>query len=62
MDVAGLLGDFATKNQYSVGNLKEQLKKKDLMISQLQNQVHTMEKNVRSDMNKGFQQIRACDR
>ena len=29
-EVAGSMGDFATTNQFSVGNLKEQLKQKDL--------------------------------
>jgi ABC-type phosphate transport system auxiliary subunit len=61
-DVAGSLGDFATTNQFSVSNLKEKLKQKDMMISQLQNQVKTVEKNVMSDINKGFEQIRANDR
>jgi ABC-type phosphate transport system auxiliary subunit len=60
--VAGSLGSFATTNQYSVGNLKEQLKQKDLLVSQLQNQVKTVEQNVRSEMNKSFEQSRACDR
>jgi hypothetical protein len=60
-DVAGSLGAFATTNQFSVGNLKERLKQKDLLISQLQNQVKTVEKNVRSEMNKSFEQIRVCD-
>jgi hypothetical protein len=62
MEVAGSLGAFSTTNQYSVGNLKEQLKQKDLLVSQLQNQVKTVEQSVRSEMNKGFEQIRACDR
>jgi hypothetical protein len=35
-EVAGSLGDFATTNQFSVGNLKERLKQKELLISQLQ--------------------------
>jgi hypothetical protein len=43
MEVAGSLGDFATTNHYSVANLKEQLKKKDLLVSQLQYQIKTME-------------------
>lgn len=34
-DVAGSLGAFATTNQFSVGNLKEKLKQKDLLVSQL---------------------------
>jgi hypothetical protein len=32
-DVAGSLGDFATTNQFSVGNLKEKLKQKGLLVS-----------------------------
>jgi hypothetical protein len=62
MEVAGSLGDFSTTNQYSVGNLKEQLKQKDLLVRQLQNQIKTMEQSVRNEMNRGFEQIRACDR
>jgi hypothetical protein len=61
-EVAGSLGDFATTNQFSVSNLKEKLKQKDMLISQLQNQVKTVEKNVRSEINKDFEQIRASDR
>jgi hypothetical protein len=61
-EVAGSLGDFATTNQFSVGNLKERLKQKDLQISQLQNQMKTVEKNVWSEVNKGFEQIRANDK
>jgi len=62
MEVAGSLGYFFTENQYSVGNLKEQLKQKDLLVSQLQNQVKIVEQNVKSEMNKSFEQIRSCDR
>jgi ABC-type phosphate transport system auxiliary subunit len=61
-EVAGSLGAFATANQFSVGNLKERLKKKDLQISQLHNQMKTVEKNFRSEVNKGFEQIRASDK
>jgi chromosome segregation ATPase len=61
-EVAGSLGDFATTNQFSVGNLKERLKQKDLQISQLQDQMKTVEKNVWSEVNKSFEQIRASDK
>jgi hypothetical protein len=57
MDMAGLLGDFATTNQYSVRNLKEKLKKKDMLVNQLKNQIKTLEQNVRSEMKKGFEKI-----
>jgi hypothetical protein len=45
-EVDGSLGDFATTNHFSVGNLKEWLKQRDLQISQLQNQMKIVEKNV----------------
>jgi len=43
MDVADSLGAFATKKQFSVGNLKEKLKQKDLLVSQLQDKIKTVE-------------------
>jgi hypothetical protein len=55
MEVAGTLGAFATTNQYSVGNLKEQLKKKDLLVRQLQNQIKIVEQSVINEMNRGFE-------
>ena len=61
-EVASSLGVFETTNQFSVGNLKERLKQKDLQISQLQNQMKTVEKNVWSEVNKGFEQIRASNK
>jgi hypothetical protein len=48
-EVAGSLGAFATANQFSVGSLKERLKQKDMQISQLQNQMKTVEKDVWSE-------------
>jgi hypothetical protein len=55
MEVAGTLGDFATKNQCSVGNLIEQLKQKDMLVKQLQNQIKIVEQIVINDMKKGFE-------
>jgi hypothetical protein len=54
-EVAGSLGVFATTNQFSFGNLKERMKQKDLQISQLQDQMKTVEKNVWSEVNKIFE-------
>jgi hypothetical protein len=61
-EVAGTLGEFATTNQFLVGKLKERLKKKDLLMSQLQNQIKIVEENIKSNMNKDFKQTRTCDR
>jgi hypothetical protein len=54
-----LLEYFTTTNQFSASNLKEKLKKKDMLIGQLKNQMKMMEKNVRSEINKDFKHIRA---
>ena len=51
-----------TTNQFSVSNLKDKLKQKDMLIGQLKNQIKTVEKNVRSEINKDFKKIRANDK
>jgi hypothetical protein len=38
------------------------MKKKDLLVKQLQNHIKTVEQSVRNEMNKGFEQIKVCDR
>jgi ABC-type phosphate transport system auxiliary subunit len=60
--MAGSLGAFATTNQCSVENLAEQLKQRNLLVRKLQDQMMTMEQDVRNQMNKDFEQVRACDR
>jgi hypothetical protein len=44
-----------------VGNVKEKLKQKDLLVSQLQKKLNTVEKEVRIKMNKSFKKITVCD-
>jgi hypothetical protein len=61
-EVAGSLGAFATTNQFSVDNLKEKLKQKDLLVSQLQDKIKTVEHEFRSEMTKVFEKTRAHDR
>jgi hypothetical protein len=58
-EVAGSLGDFVTTNQFSESSLKEKLKQKDMLIGKLQNQMKIVEQNVRSDINKEFQQLKS---
>jgi ABC-type phosphate transport system auxiliary subunit len=53
---------FVTTNLFSVDNLKEKLKQKNQMISQLQNQIRTIEKNVIDENNKGLEYARASDK
>jgi hypothetical protein len=60
-DVTGSLGAFAIVNQFSVGNLKEKLKQKDLLVSQLQDKLNTIDQEVRSEMNKSFKKNRVFD-
>jgi hypothetical protein len=61
-EMVGSLGAFATTNQWSVENPTEQLKQRNLLISQLQNQIRTTEKNVKDKVNKGIEQARASDK
>jgi hypothetical protein len=61
-EMAGSLGAFATTNQWSVENMVEKLKQKEILIGQLQNQIRTVEKNIRSKVNKGLEHDRASDR
>jgi hypothetical protein len=61
-EVASSLGAFSTANKFSIGNLKERMKQKDLKINQLQNQMKIVEKNVWSKVHKEFEQIRASDK
>ena len=60
--MAGSLRAFATANQWSVENLAEQLKQKNLLVWKLQDQMFPMEQTVKDNMNQDFEQIRAYDR
>jgi hypothetical protein len=62
LEMTGSLGAFSTTNQCSVGNLAEQLKQRDLLVRQLQNQIKTVELNVINKMNWDFDQIIAYER
>jgi hypothetical protein len=61
-EVVGSLGDFAKANLFSVDNMKEKLKQKNQVIIQLQNQIRTIEKNVKDEVNKGLEHARASDK
>jgi len=45
--IAGMLGDFATANQFFVGSLKEQLKWKNCLIITLEAKLATTKENAR---------------
>jgi chromosome segregation ATPase len=59
--IAGTLGAFATANQYSVGSLKEQLKRKNHLIKTLEAKLATAEAAARDQANTGIEQARAAD-
>jgi hypothetical protein len=61
-EMVGSLGVFATTNQCSVENLVEQLKQRNMLVRKLQDQMITMEKEVRNQMNKDLEQVRVSDR
>jgi hypothetical protein len=59
--IAGTLGAFASANQYFVGFLKEQLKRKNCLISKLEAKLATTEANARDQVNTGLEQARVAD-
>jgi hypothetical protein len=59
--IAGMLGIFATANQYSARSLKEQLTWKNLLIRTLEAKLATAEATVRDQVNTGLELVRAAD-
>jgi ABC-type phosphate transport system auxiliary subunit len=56
------LGAFTTASQCAVENLEEKIKKRSLLVGKLQDQIMNMEHDVRNNMNKEFEQVRAYDK
>ena len=61
-EVAGSLGDFAMANLFSVDNLKERLRLRNHMISQLRDQIRNTKNNIKKEVSKGLEQARSKDR
>lgn len=55
--MAGSSGAFAMSNQCLVENLANHLKQKNMLVRQLQDQMTTMERDVRNKMKKEFEQV-----
>ena len=55
------MGAYATANQYSVGTLKAQLKRKNFLIGKLEAKVATTEANARDEVRKSLEQARIVD-
>ena len=61
MQIAGTLGVFATTNQYSVGTLKDQLKRKNHLIKTLEAKLATTEVATKDQANATLEQARIDD-
>jgi len=59
--IVGTLGAFTTANQYSVGTLKDQLKRKNHLIKTLEAKLATTEATAIDQANTGLEQTRAAD-
>jgi hypothetical protein len=59
--IAGPLGAFAIANQYSVGTLKDQLKRKIHLIKTLEAKLATAEATAKDQANTGIEQARVAD-
>ena len=59
--IAGKLGAFTTTNQYSVGTLKDQLKRKNHLIKTLEAKLATTEADAEDQVNTGLEQARVDD-
>jgi hypothetical protein len=61
-EIAGTLGAFATANQFSVGVLKNQLKRKNRLIKTLEAKLATIEEAAKDQVNTGIEQARMADK
>jgi hypothetical protein len=61
-EIAGTLGAFATANQFSVGVLKNQLKRKNRLIKTLEAKLATAEEAAKDQANTGIEQARMADK
>jgi hypothetical protein len=59
--IAGRLGAFTTANQYFVGSLKDQLKRKNRLIKTLEAKMDIVETAARDQTNTCIDQPRAAD-
>ena len=59
--IVGTLGAFTTANQYSVGTLKDQLKRKNHLIKTLEAKLATIKAAAKYQTNTGIEQARVAD-
>jgi hypothetical protein len=61
-EIAGTLGAYATTNQFSVGVLKNQLKRKNRLIKTLEARLATTEEAAKDQASAGIEQARLADK
>jgi len=61
-EIAGTLGAYASVNQFSVGLLKNQLKRKNCLIKTLEARLATTTENVKDQASMGIEQARLADK
>jgi hypothetical protein len=61
-EIAGTLGAYATTNQFSVGVLKNQLKRKNCLIKTLEARLATAEEVAQDQASTGIEQARMADK
>jgi formate dehydrogenase maturation protein FdhE len=61
-EIARTLGAYAMKNQFSDGVLKNQLKRKNHLIKNLEAKLATTEEAAKDQANKGIEQARMADK
>jgi peptidoglycan hydrolase CwlO-like protein len=61
-EIAGFMGAMAKTNLFTVGNMRTRIKKSNNMITQLQDQLKNVEKNIREEVSKILEQTRAVEK
>ena len=61
-EIAGTLGAYASANQFSVGLLKNQLKRKNRLIRTLEAKLATATENAKDQTSVGIEQARLADK
>jgi hypothetical protein len=61
-EITGSMGDMATTNFFTVGNMRTRINKSNNMIAQLQDQLNNVEKNIREEVSKSLEHTRVAER
>jgi hypothetical protein len=61
-EVVSSMGALETTNLFTISNMRARLEHSNLRITQLQDQLKDIEKNIKVEINKGLEQARAADK